>query len=161
VPPKRLFFYTENGGCSCLRNVYSSTLKMEVAGASETFIIIYQTTRHHIFFYPEDAKCTLLLHGGAISQERVRPVLTKTIATSRHEAKQFSFCLTSHMSLEFPACITTECTISMEPYITQALRLLFVADVIDGNEWVQTCELYSVGWRSQSNRSCWNVRRTE
>jgi hypothetical protein len=25
----------------CLRNVYSSTLKMEVAGASETFILLH------------------------------------------------------------------------------------------------------------------------
>jgi hypothetical protein len=109
---------------------YCSTLKMEAAGSSETFIIIYQTTRHHIFFYPEHGSCGFLRNASHILPWRCElhgpptwrrysyipgdctPGLDEHYRTSRNEAKQSSFCLPSHTSLEFPACTNTECPIS-------------------------------------------------
>jgi hypothetical protein len=37
---------------------------MEAAGSSKTVIIIYQTTKHNIFFYPEDGSCGFLRNAG-------------------------------------------------------------------------------------------------
>lgn len=81
-----IFFYTEIGDSGCLRNVHNSLPNWYLRNAGND-------TRLHgityVFFYPEDANCTLL-HGGAPSQETVHPVFTNTIATSRHESKQSS-----------------------------------------------------------------------
>jgi hypothetical protein len=39
---------------------------MEAAGSSKTVIIIYQTTKHHIFFYPEEGTCGFLRNASHI-----------------------------------------------------------------------------------------------